>query len=254
MSFQDTFEEIKKSLSTVDAAQIKHEFAVQVNMSGEGEGIFYIAYKGGNLDVQPYDYKDRDAVMYAEDKILSNVSKGKITFAEALDGGKISMDGDVNFALESLFNQVFEKIEARKAAIKAKKEANAAKAEKEKAAEKSAEKATEKPAAKTETKPEAKAEVKAEAKPVAKPEVKAEVKAEAKPAAKDIFSIEIVAVLLYSLTSCSTSFRKEIMSDCSLPSAITKNSSPPYRPINISLFSPIVLRILLKDLIILSPP
>ncbi|MCL1867202.1 MAG: SCP-2 sterol transfer family protein, partial [Oscillospiraceae bacterium] len=65
MTYEKIFESVKGSLANADETKIGREFAIQCNIQGEGEGSFYIAFKEGVLSVEPYDYKDNNAQLFA---------------------------------------------------------------------------------------------------------------------------------------------------------------------------------------------
>ena len=185
MTYEKIFKEVKKIFDKADAKAFTEQFAFQFNITGEGEGIFYAAYKNGKLSVEPYDYQDRDVIFTADGETLIAVATGKTEPIEAIKAGKLYVDGNHELAKQIMFLIAAKKPEAKKAA--AKKPAAKKPAEKKPAAKPAAKTET-KPAAKAETKAPAKAETKAAAKPAAKAETKtpakAETKAETKPAAK----------------------------------------------------------------------
>ena len=162
MTYEKIFKEVKKAFSKADEKAFTAEFAFQFNITGEGEGIFYAAYKNGKLAVEPYDYQDRDVIFTADGDTFIAIANGKTEPIEAIKAGRLYVDGNHELAKQIMFL-----IAAKKAA--------APKKEAAKPAEKAAPKAAEKPAAKkAEPKTAAKA---AEAKPAAKA-------TESKPAAK----------------------------------------------------------------------
>ena len=57
---------------------------MQVNITGDAEGIFYIKAKNGKLDIEPYDYRDNNAVIVIGTDLLDKVAKKNITFSSAL--------------------------------------------------------------------------------------------------------------------------------------------------------------------------
>ncbi len=155
-----TYEQIVAMMQTyftdADASQTTGHYAVQVNVVGEGEGAFYIEIADGNVSVQPFDYVDRNAAVFASAEALSAVAGGKVSFKEA----EITVEGDENAAsvLDSIKVKAAEKKaeapkkEEKKAEVKAeapkKEEAETKAVEAETVVEaKPAE--TEKPAAKT---------------------------------------------------------------------------------------------------------
>ena len=172
MTYEKIFNDVKKAFSKADVKSLSTDFAFQFNITGEGEGIFYAAYKNGVLSVEPYDYLDRDVIFTADGKTLIDIATGKTEPIEAIKAGKLYVDGNHELAKQLMFLIAAKKPAAKKPAAKpaAKKETA-----------KPAPKAAAKPAAKTAAKPAAKTEAKpakaAETKPAAKP-------AETKPAAK----------------------------------------------------------------------
>lgn len=159
MTYEKIFKEVKKVFSKADTKAITADFAFQFNITGEGEGIFYVAYKNGKLEVEPYDYKDRDVIFTADGDTFIAVANGKTEPIEAIKAGKLYVDGNHELAKQIMF------------LIAAKKEAAKKPAAKKAAAKPAAKKAAAKPAAK-------KPAPKAAAKPAAKPAAPA-----AKPAA-----------------------------------------------------------------------
>ncbi len=165
MTYEEIVGYVKKKAAKADAKKFA-QAAVQIDITGEGEGAFYVAVADGKIDVQPYEYYDYNAKVVADGN----------DFVAFLDGKKgaevLSVEGDAAAAeiVKSFAEKA--KAEAKKAEAKpAEKKAEAKKAEPKKAAAKTAEKKEEVKKAEP-----AKAEVKkAEAKPVEK-------KAEAKKA------------------------------------------------------------------------
>lgn len=171
MTYEKIFSEVKKQFSKADVKKLTADFAFQFNITGEGEGIFYAAYKNGVLSVEPYDYKDRDAVFTADGATFTAIASGKLDAMEAIGAGKLYVDGNYELAQQLLLLIPAKKTAAKKAPAKkpaAKKAAPAKKTPVKKAA----------PAAKA---PEAKAAAK---KPAEKAPVKAAPVAETKPVPK----------------------------------------------------------------------
>jgi len=181
MTYEKIFAGVKKALNKADTSGLEREFAIQCNIQGEGAGSFYIAFKGGVFEVEPYDYKDNDAHLYASGETFIDMFTGKISGKQAFDQGILGLDGSVDavLSLEKL-SPVSEKKKAEKPASKPEEKPKPA----PKPEPKPAPKAEIKPAPKPEPKPAPKAEIKpepkpAEVKPAPKPEAKTEVKPEA---------------------------------------------------------------------------
>lgn len=150
MTFIEKFEEIKKKIGAPDLSKLNESFAVQVNMTdADCGGAFYIAYIGGNLAIEPYDYHDHTAMIYAKSKDLIDALVGKVDMLAAVMSGKIEVYGNIDHvtALATLHKPRAKRAAAKKPAAKktaekkpAEKKPAAKKAPAKKAAEKTAEK------------------------------------------------------------------------------------------------------------------
>ncbi len=171
MTFLEKFEEIKK-VSDVDV-KFDKDFAIQINLTDEDcGGAFYVEHRAGVVNVEPYDYNDRDAMMTIDSGLLVKILTGEIDSIAAFFAGKFTIDGNVEAVLE--LTKIADAVKAkRKAEEKAKKEA-------EKKAKEKAKKEAEKKA-----KAEAEKKAKAEAEKKAKEEAEKKAKKEAEKAAKE---------------------------------------------------------------------
>lgn len=177
MTYEKIFADVQKALAKADTKKFGGEFAFQFNIIGEGEGAFYVAYKNGAVDIQPYDYKENTASVNMSGADLVALAKGTLSLGKAISDGLIEIYGD-GTELDNLFTAKKQTVTKTKAV----KEEKPAKKEEKKPVKK----AEPKKEVKAEVKPAApKAEVKAEAPKteVKAAEPKAEVKAEVKPAA-----------------------------------------------------------------------
>lgn len=87
MTFGEMFQKAQALLDKVSVANVTEHIAIQVNVSGEGEGIFYIEIANGACYVEPYDYVDHDAVLCVDSQQL-------LTALENADTQALSMEGD----------------------------------------------------------------------------------------------------------------------------------------------------------------
>lgn len=98
-----TYEEIVgKALivyAKADATEVTGHLAVQFNVRGEGEGAFYIEVSDGKVDVQPYEYYDRNAIVTVNSDTLIEMLDGKLGIDEAYNDNKVQIDGDLGAAL-----------------------------------------------------------------------------------------------------------------------------------------------------------
>lgn len=97
MTFVEKFEEIKKKIGTPDLSKLTENFAVQINMTDtDCGGAFYIAYVDGALAIEPYDYHDHTAMLYAKSKDLIDALTGKLDMLAAVMSGQIEVYGSID--------------------------------------------------------------------------------------------------------------------------------------------------------------
>lgn len=97
----------RRACSNAMAEELQGHAAVQVNITGDGEGAFYIEINHGQVDVQPYEYFDRDALITTNAETFLGVLKGTNSLENAFAEGKLNVDGDWGAAL--LVQQLFRK-------------------------------------------------------------------------------------------------------------------------------------------------
>ena len=158
MTFETAFKRLKEKFANVDASALEN-MAIQITLSDEDcGGTFYAAVRDHVLAVEPYDYKDNDAVIDVTRKALSSILDGKTNIDKAIEKGEMSVMGDLQKV--AAIRQAI-KLPEKKAPVKkvpAKKAAPAKKAEEKKpaakktAAKKAAPAKAEKPAEKATTK------------------------------------------------------------------------------------------------------
>lgn len=100
MTFYEAFDEIKKVFLEADVSDYKGHLALQVNLTGEGEGRFYAELDNGILNVEPYEYFDRDVIFTVNTKDFMQLIKGELDPVFAFTVGKLKVDGDLGKALE----------------------------------------------------------------------------------------------------------------------------------------------------------
>ena len=58
MTFNDLLEKVRFLSQKIDASNVNF-LTVQVNITGDNGGVFYIEIKEGKINIEPYDYHDR---------------------------------------------------------------------------------------------------------------------------------------------------------------------------------------------------
>lgn len=140
MTYEQIFEKSKKLIMKSDVSKIDGHLAVQVDITGEGEGAFYIELKDHELHVEPYEYYDNDCKFIMTGDNFLKMADGKLDPVAAFFDGRLKIDGSVDKALEfkNIVDSVKKQAKAeKKAATKAPaKKAPAKKAPAKKTAEK----------------------------------------------------------------------------------------------------------------------
>lgn len=136
MTYHELVKKVQTALAKADASKVADHIAVQVNVTGEAEGIFYMEISDGVLYVAPYDYNDRDALLTADGADVLAVAQGKVSMETAIAEGKVAHEGDYEKALTLGATIPAKKAAAKKTTVKAADAAETKKtaAKKEKAA------------------------------------------------------------------------------------------------------------------------
>ncbi|WP_035768045.1 SCP2 sterol-binding domain-containing protein [Butyrivibrio sp. NC2002] len=98
MTYEEIVAKVKEAAKDVDVSGVKEHAAFQFNITGEGEGAFYVEIDDGKINVEPYEYFDRDILVYTSAADLVEILEGKTDFVNAYLTGKISAEGDLRKA------------------------------------------------------------------------------------------------------------------------------------------------------------
>ncbi len=95
MTFEQAFQKVKAKFDKVDTSKLTSDFAIQVSMTdSDCGGIFYIQSAGGELRVEPYDYRDNTANVALKKLDLYKILDGKLSVAQAAESGKAVIYGN----------------------------------------------------------------------------------------------------------------------------------------------------------------
>ena len=111
MTYENIVNKVQKQAIKCNVAPIDHHIAVQFNILGEGEGAFYVEIAAGRILVQPYEYSDRDAVIYVDAETLFDVFAGTISISDVTSNGRLVVQGNYDATinlLEALVDQTQE--------------------------------------------------------------------------------------------------------------------------------------------------
>lgn len=110
MTYADLFSQIKTEFMGTDVSDIKEHLAYQFNITGEGEGAFYVEVKDGQLYIEPYEYYDRDVLFTCSAKTLLEMSAGKLDPIMAFTIQRLKVEGNFDKAIR--FKEVLDRSRA----------------------------------------------------------------------------------------------------------------------------------------------
>jgi len=123
MTYQEIVEKAKELYEGV-TCDIQEHIAYQFNVTGEGEGAFYMEISEGKIHVEPFEYYDRDALITTTAENLLEIATAELDPVHAFLTGKIKVQGDIGKA--SMLKELSEKAaETAKAALAADSTASA---------------------------------------------------------------------------------------------------------------------------------
>lgn len=100
MTILELIEKLRNQFASKDVSTYPNFLAIQINIKGANEGVFYIEIKDGALSIEPYEYHDRNAaVTISMDNFLKILNK-KLDPVVAFTLGKLKINGDVSKVLE----------------------------------------------------------------------------------------------------------------------------------------------------------
>ncbi len=100
MTYESVVQTARKKFLDTDVSSVQGTIAFQINLIGKVEGIFYIEIKDGRVNVEPYEYYDRNAILTMNATNFIKLINGKLDPVVAFTTGKLKVDGDINAALE----------------------------------------------------------------------------------------------------------------------------------------------------------
>ncbi|GEM_PF-1234912 len=94
MTYEEIVEAARSVFENADARMIFDHIAVQVNVHGEGSGIFYMEVADRGICIEPYDYYDRDGTVDTDGQTIMDICNGLITLDEAMESGRFILYGN----------------------------------------------------------------------------------------------------------------------------------------------------------------
>ena len=99
MKFDNLLTKVRNLASKADVSGTDF-LAVQVNVTGDDPGVFYVEVKDGRISVEPYEYNARNCALTISSDDFNKLIGGKLDPVLAFTVGKLKVDGDIGKALE----------------------------------------------------------------------------------------------------------------------------------------------------------
>ena len=99
MTFNELLEKVRTIAAKADVSD-KDFLAVQVNITGKESGVFYVEVKDHKVNVEPYEYNDRNCAVTMSLTDFNKLIDGKLDPVVAFTIHKLKVDGDIGKALE----------------------------------------------------------------------------------------------------------------------------------------------------------
>ncbi|MCR5733954.1 MAG: SCP2 sterol-binding domain-containing protein [Lachnospiraceae bacterium] len=106
MTFDELLAKVRAKAEGVDVSDSGF-LAVQVNITGKNEGVFYVEVKDHRINIEPYEYIDRNCALTMNMTDFNKLIDGKLDPILAFTTGKLKVEGDAGKALE--FSKILRK-------------------------------------------------------------------------------------------------------------------------------------------------
>lgn len=95
MTYEELVERVRKATRKTQVSKGLGHVAFQFNVEGEAEGAFYVELSGGKINVEPYEYYDRDLIIVTSADVIVQMLEGKLQSRAAYSDGKLRVHGAV---------------------------------------------------------------------------------------------------------------------------------------------------------------
>ena len=98
MTYEELVKQVREAYADADASKVDGHVAFQFNVTGEGAGAFYLEVADGKVNVEPYEYYDRDVLVTTSADVILDIASGKLDPVKAYLTGKLKAEGDLGKA------------------------------------------------------------------------------------------------------------------------------------------------------------
>ena len=95
MTYEELVDNVKQATKKAKVSKTVGHVAFQFNVEGEAEGAFYLEISDGKINVEPYEYYDRDIIIVTSAEVIMRMIRGEIQPRVALSNGQLRVYGDM---------------------------------------------------------------------------------------------------------------------------------------------------------------
>ena len=95
MKYEELVDNVRNATKRVKVSKTVGHVAFQFNVQGEAEGAFYLEIADGKVNVEPYEYYDRDIIIVTSTDVIMQMVEGTVKPRAAYSNGQLKVYGDV---------------------------------------------------------------------------------------------------------------------------------------------------------------
>lgn len=96
MTYEELVTKVKEETRNARVSKAVGHVAFQFNIRGEGEGAFYIEIDDGRINVEPYEYYDRDVLIETTAEVIIQMLEGGLLPRIAYANEQLNAYGNVD--------------------------------------------------------------------------------------------------------------------------------------------------------------
>lgn len=95
MRYEELVEKVREATKKARASKTVGHVAFQFNVEGEAEGAFYLEIADGKINVEPYEYYDRDVIIVTTAEVIMQMIAGELQPMVAYTNEQLRAYGNV---------------------------------------------------------------------------------------------------------------------------------------------------------------
>lgn len=95
MKYEELVAMVANAMKRAKVSKLVGHVAFQFNVEGEAEGAFYLEIVDGKINVEPFEYYDRDIIIVTTADVIVQMLEGRLQPRAAYANGQMQVYGDV---------------------------------------------------------------------------------------------------------------------------------------------------------------